>query len=88
MERLIYPYELKPDGLNEKVCVEVLSSLSRKRSYSGDSEDTFPGEPDAPKDAGLEGSAIGDEGPKAKKIKKTKKVKGNSSGASKPSSDV
>ncbi|KAM0016980.1 hypothetical protein Hdeb2414_s0028g00702841 [Helianthus debilis subsp. tardiflorus] len=63
MERLTYPYvnqvaacfgkplsvlqELKPDGLNEKVCAEVLGSLSRKRSYSGDSEDTFSGKPDA-----------------------------------------
>ncbi|KAM0039116.1 hypothetical protein Hdeb2414_s0012g00378311 [Helianthus debilis subsp. tardiflorus] len=50
MERLTYPYvsqvascfgkplfvlqELKPDGLNEKACTEVLGSLSRKRSYS------------------------------------------------------
>ncbi|KAJ0752942.1 putative oxidoreductase [Helianthus annuus] len=86
MERLTYPYvsqvascygkplsvlqELKPDGLNEKVCIEVLSSLSRKRSYSGDSEDTFSRKLDAPKDASLEGSAV--EGLKAKKIKKTK----------------
>ncbi|KAJ0431888.1 hypothetical protein HanIR_Chr17g0853291 [Helianthus annuus] len=104
MERLTYPYvsqvascygkplsvlqELKPDGLNEKVCVEVLNSLSRKRSYLGDSEDTFSGELDAPKDANLEGSALGGEGSKAKKIKKTKKTKGNSSGASKPSTDA
>ena len=80
--------ELKPDGLNEKVCVEVLNSLSRKRSYSGDSEDTFSGELDVPKDASLEGSVVGGEGSKAKKIKKTKKAKGNSSGASKPSTDA
>ncbi|KAJ0435519.1 hypothetical protein HanIR_Chr17g0894161 [Helianthus annuus] len=105
MERLTYPYvnqvaacfgkplfvlqELKPDGLNEKVCAEVLGSLSRKRSYSGDSEDTFSGKPDASKDASLEGSAVGgDGGSKAKKSKKTKKAKGNGSGASKPSVDA
>ncbi|KAM0063359.1 hypothetical protein Hdeb2414_s0003g00090011 [Helianthus debilis subsp. tardiflorus] len=57
MERLTYLYihqvsacfgkplavlqDLKPEGLNEKVCVEVLGSLSRKRSYSGDSDDTL-----------------------------------------------
>ncbi|KAJ0853306.1 hypothetical protein HanRHA438_Chr14g0649711 [Helianthus annuus] len=101
MERLTYPYVsqvascygkplsvlkgLKPDGLNEKVCVEVLNSLSRKCSYSGDSEDTFSGKLDAPKDASLDGSAVGGEGSKAKK---TKKAKGNSSGASKPSTDA
>ncbi|KAJ0753052.1 hypothetical protein HanPI659440_Chr09g0331451 [Helianthus annuus] len=105
MERLTYPYvsqvaacfgkslsvlqELKPDGLNEKVCAEVLGSLSRKRSYSGDSEDTFSGELDAAKDASLDGSTVdGDGGSKAKKSKKTKKAKGNSSGASKPSADA
>ncbi|KAM0064637.1 hypothetical protein Hdeb2414_s0003g00105351 [Helianthus debilis subsp. tardiflorus] len=105
MERLTYPYvsqvaacfgkplsvlqELKPDGLNGKVCGEVLGSLSRKRSYSGDSEDTFSGELDVAKDASLEGSAVdGNGGSKAKKSKKTKKAKGNSSGASKPSVDA
>ncbi|KAJ0850403.1 hypothetical protein HanPSC8_Chr13g0580421 [Helianthus annuus] len=89
MERLTYPYELKPYGLNEKVCAEVLGSLSRKRSHSRDSEETFSGEPDASKDASLEGSAIGDDGgSKAKKLKKAKKAKGNGSGASKPPSDV
>ncbi|KAJ0429918.1 hypothetical protein HanHA300_Chr17g0662931 [Helianthus annuus] len=105
MERLTYPYvnqvaacfgnppsvlqDLKPDGLNEKVYAEVLGSLSRKRSYSGDSEDTFSGEPNAPKDASLEGSAVGgDGGSKAKKSKKTKRAKGNGSGASKPSVDA
>ncbi|KAJ0557575.1 hypothetical protein HanIR_Chr07g0326671 [Helianthus annuus] len=92
MERLTYPYihevsscfgkplsvlqELKPEGLNEKVCAEVLGSLSRKRSYSGDSDDTLSSLPDASKDAGLETSAVGvDEGAKAKKAKKAKKSK-------------
>ncbi|KAF5820614.1 hypothetical protein HanXRQr2_Chr01g0004171 [Helianthus annuus] len=92
MERLTYPYihevsscfgkplsvlqELKPEGLNEKFCAEVLGSLSRKRSYSGDSDDTLSSLPDASKDAGLETSAVGgDEGAKAKKTKKAKKSK-------------
>ncbi|KAF5791494.1 hypothetical protein HanXRQr2_Chr09g0395421 [Helianthus annuus] len=92
MERLTYPYihevsscfgkplsvlqDLKPEGLNEKVCAEVLGSLSRKRSYSGDSDDTLSSLPDASKDAGLETSAVGvDEGAKAKKTKKAKKSK-------------
>ncbi|MFS7930790.1 hypothetical protein Hanom_Chr04g00348431 [Helianthus anomalus] len=30
--------ELKPQGLNEAVCNEVLKSLSKKRPCSGDSE--------------------------------------------------
>ncbi|KAJ0695163.1 hypothetical protein HanPI659440_Chr15g0617021 [Helianthus annuus] len=105
MQRLTYPYvsqvaacfgkpisvlqELKPDGLNDKVCAEVLDSLSRKHSRSGDSEEALSGESDASKDASLEGSAVGDDGgSKVKKSKKTKKAKGNGSGASKPSSDV
>ncbi|KAF5809160.1 hypothetical protein HanXRQr2_Chr04g0153801 [Helianthus annuus] len=105
MEWLTYPYvsqvaacfgkplsvlqELKPDGLNEKVCPEVLDSLSRKRSRSGESEETLSGEPDASKDASLEGSAVGDDsGSKAKKSKKIKKANGNGSGASKPPSDA
>ncbi|KAJ0636037.1 hypothetical protein HanOQP8_Chr17g0657411 [Helianthus annuus] len=70
MERLTYPYvhqvsscfgkplsvlqDLKPEGLNEKVCTEVLGSLSKKRSYSGDSDDTLSSVPDASKDVGLE----------------------------------
>ncbi|MFS7918272.1 hypothetical protein Hanom_Chr03g00198981 [Helianthus anomalus] len=78
MERLTYHYvsqvaacfakplsvlqQLKPDGLNEKVCVEVLDSLWKKHSHSGNSEETFSGEPDASKDASLEGSAVGDDG--------------------------
>ncbi|KAJ0725850.1 hypothetical protein HanPI659440_Chr12g0463571 [Helianthus annuus] len=96
MERLTYPYihevsscfgkplsvlqDLKPEGLNEKVCAEVLGSLSRKRSYSGDSDDTLSSLPDASKDAGLEASAVGgDEGAKAKKTKKAKKSKAEGS---------
>ncbi|MFS7963870.1 hypothetical protein Hanom_Chr08g00743391 [Helianthus anomalus] len=81
--------ELKSDGLNEKVCAEVLGSFPRKRSYSGDSEDTLSGEPDASKDASLEGSAIGgDGGLKVKESKKAKKVKGDGFRASKSSVDV
>ncbi|KAJ0752912.1 hypothetical protein HanPI659440_Chr09g0329821 [Helianthus annuus] len=96
MERLTYPYihevsscfgkplsvlqDLKPEGLNEKVCAEVLGSLSRKRSYSGDSDDTLSSLPDVSKDAGLEASAVGgDEGAKAKKTKKAKKSKAEGS---------
>ncbi|KAJ0781246.1 hypothetical protein HanPI659440_Chr06g0247111 [Helianthus annuus] len=105
MERLTYPYihqvsscfgkplavlqDLKPEGLNEKVCAEVLGSLSKKRSYSGDSDDTLSSVPDASKDASLEASAVGgDGGAKAKKSKKAKKAKTEGSGASKPSANV
>ncbi|KAF5804749.1 hypothetical protein HanXRQr2_Chr05g0200771 [Helianthus annuus] len=77
---------LKLAGLNEKVCAEVLDSLSKKRSRSGDSEETFSEDADVSKEASLEGSAVaGDGGPKAKKAKKAKKGKGDGSGASKPS---
>ncbi|KAJ0542544.1 hypothetical protein HanHA89_Chr09g0340971 [Helianthus annuus] len=96
MERLTYPFihevsscfgkplsvlqGLKPEGLNEKVCAEVLGSLSKKRSYSGDSDDTLSSLPETSKDAGLETSAVGgEEGPKVKKTKKAKKSKGESS---------
>ncbi|KAF5766691.1 hypothetical protein HanXRQr2_Chr15g0718401 [Helianthus annuus] len=96
MERLTYPYihevsscsgkplsvlqGLKPEGLNEKVCAEVLGSLSRKRSYSGDSDDTLSSLPETSKDAGLETSAVGgEEGAKMKKTKKAKKSKGEGS---------
>ncbi|MFS7926894.1 hypothetical protein Hanom_Chr04g00302531 [Helianthus anomalus] len=102
MERLTYPYvsevssyfgkplsvlqELKPAGLNEKVCAEVLDSLSKKRSRSGDNEETFSEDADVPKEESLEGSVVaGDSGPKAKKAKKGK---GDGSGASKPSYDL
>ena len=100
MEKLTYPYihqvsgcfgkpltvlqDLKPEGLNEKVCAEILGSLSRKRSYSGDSDDTLSGQPDVPKDASLEASAVGGDGSlKTKKLKKTKKTKGEGSRVSK-----
>ncbi|KAM0055956.1 hypothetical protein Hdeb2414_s0006g00212231 [Helianthus debilis subsp. tardiflorus] len=76
---------LKPAGLNEKVCAEVLDSLSKKHSRSGDSEETFLGDADFSKEASLEGLAVaGDGGPKAKKAKKAKKGKGDGSKASKP----
>ncbi|KAJ0457072.1 hypothetical protein HanIR_Chr15g0769671 [Helianthus annuus] len=105
MEKLTYPYihqvsacfgkplavlqDLKPEGLNEKVCAEILGSLSRKRSYSGDSDDTFSAEQGVPKDASLEASAVGGDGDaKTKKSKKSKKVKGEGSGVSKSSADV
>ncbi|MFS7905568.1 hypothetical protein Hanom_Chr01g00049201 [Helianthus anomalus] len=105
MERLTYPYvsqvatcfgkplsvlqELKPTGLNENVCAEVLHSLSKKRSRSGDSEETFSEDPDVSKEAGYEGSTVGgDGGSEKKKAKKAKKGKGNGSGASKPLADV
>ncbi|KAJ0609078.1 hypothetical protein HanHA89_Chr03g0115901 [Helianthus annuus] len=96
MERLTYPYvhevsscfgkplsvlqDLKPEGLNEKVCAEVLGSLSKKRSYSGDSDDTLSSQPDVSKDVGLEASAVGgDDGAKAKKSKKAKRSKAEGS---------
>ncbi|MFS8002514.1 hypothetical protein Hanom_Chr13g01202961 [Helianthus anomalus] len=80
MERLTYPYvsevsscygkpisvlqELKPAGLNEKVYAEVLDSLSKKRSRSGDGEETFSEDADVSKEASLEGSVVaGDGGP-------------------------
>ncbi|KAF5785832.1 hypothetical protein HanXRQr2_Chr10g0433411 [Helianthus annuus] len=105
MEKLTYPYihqvsacfgkplavlqDLKPEGLNEKVCAEILGSLSRKRSYSGDSDDTFSAEQGVPKDSSLEASTVGGDGDaKTKKSKKAKKVKGEGSGVSKSSADV
>ncbi|KAJ0866270.1 hypothetical protein HanRHA438_Chr12g0549861 [Helianthus annuus] len=105
MERLTYPYvsevsscfgkplsvlqELKPAGLNEMVCAEVLGSMSKKRSRSGDGEETFSENSDVSKEVSLEGSTVGgDGGPKAKKTKKAKKGKGDGSGASKPSAGV
>ncbi|KAJ0600175.1 hypothetical protein HanIR_Chr03g0113571 [Helianthus annuus] len=104
MERLTYPYvsevancfgkplsvlhELKSARLNEKVCAEVFDSLYKKRSRSGDSDETFSYDADVSKEASLQGSAVGsDGGSKAKKSKKAKKVKGDGSGASKPPVD-
>ncbi|MFS7964296.1 hypothetical protein Hanom_Chr08g00748501 [Helianthus anomalus] len=98
MERLTYPYvgevskcfgkhisvlqDLKPRGLDEVVCKEVLGSLSKKRSCSGDSEDTFSGAGEGSKDPSLEASGTAVEEGKRKK-KKTKKTKGDEAGASK-----
>ncbi|KAM0046942.1 hypothetical protein Hdeb2414_s0009g00322561 [Helianthus debilis subsp. tardiflorus] len=100
MERLTYPYvgevsrcfgnpisvfqDLKPRGLDEAVCKEVLGSLSKKRSCSGDSEDTLSCAGEGSKDPSLEasGTAI-EEGKKKKKKKKAKKAKGDETGASK-----
>ncbi|KAJ0734627.1 hypothetical protein HanPI659440_Chr11g0422281 [Helianthus annuus] len=92
MERLTYPYvgdvstcfgkpisvlhDLKPSGLNEAVCAEVLSSLSKKRSHSGDSEDTFSDIAESSLGASIEESeVVGDDGGKKKKKKKEKKGK-------------
>ncbi|MFS7958134.1 hypothetical protein Hanom_Chr07g00674571 [Helianthus anomalus] len=83
MERLTYPYvgevskcfgkhisvlqDLKPRGLDEVVCKEVLGSLSKKRFCSGDSEDTFSGAGDGLKDPSLEASGTAIEEGKKKK---------------------
>ncbi|XP_035830170.1 uncharacterized protein LOC118479642 [Helianthus annuus] len=74
MERLTYPFI-------HEVCAEVLGSLSKKRSYSGDSDDTLSSLPETSKDAGLETSAVGgEEVVKVKKTKKAKKSKGEGFG--------
>ncbi|MFS7995326.1 hypothetical protein Hanom_Chr12g01116651 [Helianthus anomalus] len=83
MEWLTYPYvgevsscfgkplsvlhELKPSGLNEVVCAEVLKSLSKKRSHSGDSEETFLDGAEGSLEASLEGSELAGDG--GKKVK-------------------
>ncbi|MFS7936157.1 hypothetical protein Hanom_Chr05g00412141 [Helianthus anomalus] len=54
MERLTYPYGLKPRGFHEAVCDEVLKSISKKRPHSGDSKDTCPEGGDGSKDLSLE----------------------------------
>ncbi|MFS7968321.1 hypothetical protein Hanom_Chr09g00796051 [Helianthus anomalus] len=77
---------LKSTRLNVKVCSEVLESLSKKRSRSGDSEETFSEDADVSKEASLEGSSVAGDG--SKKVKKAKKCKGDGTVASKPSSDV
>ncbi|XP_035842045.1 uncharacterized protein LOC118488796 [Helianthus annuus] len=76
MERLTYPFI-------HEVCAEVLGSLSKKRSYSGDSDDTLSSLPETSKDAGLETSAVG--GEEVVKVKKTKKAKKSKGEGSKPS---
>ncbi|KAF5775605.1 hypothetical protein HanXRQr2_Chr13g0613951 [Helianthus annuus] len=98
MERLTYPYvgevskffgkpisvlqDLKPRGLDEAVCKEVLGSLSKKRSCSGDSEETLSCADEGSKDPSLEASGTAVEEGKKKK-KKAKKAKGDEAGASK-----
>ncbi|MFS7901175.1 hypothetical protein Hanom_Chr00s175821g01830451 [Helianthus anomalus] len=74
MEQLTYPYvgevsnyfgkslfvlqELKHSGLNEVVCPRVLKFLSNKRSYSGDSEETFLDGAECSREASLEASGV------------------------------
>ncbi|KAJ0770670.1 hypothetical protein HanPI659440_Chr07g0260321 [Helianthus annuus] len=69
--------DLKPSGLNEAVCAEVLSSLSKNRSHSGDSEDTFSDIAEGSLEASIEGSKVAGDGGgrKKKKAKKGKKAK-------------
>ena len=64
--------ELKPKGLNEAVCNEVLKSLSKKRPCSGDSEETCSEGGEGSKGSSLEASeAAGATGRKKRKAKKT-----------------
>ncbi|MFS7989577.1 hypothetical protein Hanom_Chr11g01048571 [Helianthus anomalus] len=82
-------WELKHSGLNEVVCAEVLKSMSKKRSHSGDSEETFS---EGSREASLEASEVAvNGGKKSKKAKKAKKAKASDAsvkevGASKPAS--
>ncbi|MFS7907594.1 hypothetical protein Hanom_Chr01g00073171 [Helianthus anomalus] len=66
---------LKPSDLNEAVCAEVLSSLSKKRSHSGDSEDTFSNIGEGSLEASIEGSEVAGDGGGRKKKKAKKKGK-------------
>ncbi|MFS7963557.1 hypothetical protein Hanom_Chr08g00739711 [Helianthus anomalus] len=99
MERLTYPYvgevsscfgkplsvlqELKPSGLNEVVCAEVF--VSKNRSHSGDSEETFSDIAEGSLEVSLEGTKVAgdDGGKKVKKVKKAKKAKAGEAGAPK-----
>ncbi|MFS7899984.1 hypothetical protein Hanom_Chr00s088718g01797971 [Helianthus anomalus] len=88
MERLTYPFVgevfecygkplsvlqgLKPRGLNEDLCNEILKSISKKRSHSGDSEDTLSEGGDASKDSSLEASEVAAAGRKKRKAKKAR----------------
>ncbi|KAJ0450407.1 hypothetical protein HanHA300_Chr15g0555961 [Helianthus annuus] len=88
MERLTYPYVgevsecygkplsvlqgLKPRGLNEAVCDEVLKSISKKRPHPGDSEDTYSKGGDGSKDSSLEASEVAAGGRKKRKAKKAR----------------
>ncbi|MFS7937276.1 hypothetical protein Hanom_Chr05g00425731 [Helianthus anomalus] len=81
MECLTYPYVgevsecygkplsvlqgLKPRGVNEAVCIEVLKSLSKKRPFSRDSKETCSKAGDGSKGSSLEASkAVGATGRK------------------------
>ncbi|KAJ0716474.1 hypothetical protein HanPI659440_Chr13g0513151 [Helianthus annuus] len=92
MERLTYPYfgkvsacfgkpisvlqDLKPYGLNEAVCAKVLSSLSKKRSHPGDSEDTFSDIAEGSLEASIEGSEVADDdGGRKKKPKRARMLR-------------
>ncbi|MFS7966979.1 hypothetical protein Hanom_Chr09g00780351 [Helianthus anomalus] len=88
MERLTCPYagevskcfgkpisvlqDLKPHELDEAVCKEVLRSLSKKRSCSGDSEDTLSCADEGSKDPSLEasGTAVEEGKRRRKKLRK------------------
>ncbi|KAJ0692402.1 hypothetical protein HanPI659440_Chr15g0585531 [Helianthus annuus] len=88
IERLTYPYVgevsecygkslsvlqgLKPRGLNEAVCDEVLKSISKKRPHPGDSEDTYSKGGDGSKDSSLEASEVAAGGRKKRKAKKAR----------------
>ncbi|KAJ0770152.1 hypothetical protein HanPI659440_Chr07g0253951 [Helianthus annuus] len=65
-----------------KACEDVLESLSKKRSCSGDSEETMSAGDEASKEGSLEASEAASEGWKKKKVKKSKD---DGVGASKPS---
>ncbi|KAJ0715543.1 hypothetical protein HanPI659440_Chr13g0502421 [Helianthus annuus] len=99
MERMTYPFVgevsdcygkplsvlqgLKPRGLNEDLCNEILQSVSKKRSHSRDSEDTFSEGVDASKDSSLEASEVAAAGRKKKKAKKAPADGGKKDDASK-----
>ncbi|MFS8019420.1 hypothetical protein Hanom_Chr15g01403571 [Helianthus anomalus] len=87
MENLTYPYvredsecfgkpltvlqKLKPRGLNEAICAEVLKSFSRKRPCSGDSKETCSEGGEGSKGSSLEASEeAGAGGRRKKKAKK------------------
>ncbi|KAJ0589602.1 hypothetical protein HanIR_Chr04g0188121 [Helianthus annuus] len=63
---------LKPRDLNEVVCKKVLEFLSKKRSCSGDSEETMSAGGETSKEGSLEASEAASEGRKKKKAKKSK----------------
>ena len=78
--------ELKPAGLNEAVSAKVLQSVSRKRTHSGDSDETLDAGEAPSKDTSVEASEAGLVEKVPKKGKKAKVVKtGNEDEASKPS---